>query len=94
MPKGSNPEGRQIGFQFGHVAGTPDPIWELIREERLKRHLSMDEVGVLAGVASSTVSRGERGYQIWLSKTRQVAQALGITIFTVMTPSQADGGIE
>jgi transcriptional regulator with XRE-family HTH domain len=88
------PEGRQLGYQFGRVAGIPDPIWEQIREERIKRGMTMDQLGTLADVASSTISRGERGYQVWLSKTRQIAQALGITIFTVMTPSQADGGIE
>ena len=48
----------------------------------------------MAGVASSTISRGERGYQVWLSKTRVIAQALGITIFTIITPSQNDGAIE
>ena len=88
------PEGRQLGYQFGKVAGALDPIWEQIREERIKRGMTMDQLGELAGVASSTISRGERGYQIWLSKTRVIAEVLGIGIFTVMTPSQADGGIE
>jgi len=54
----------------------------------------MEQVAALANVASSTVSRGERGYQIWLSKTRQIAQVLGITIATITTPSQDAGGIE
>lgn len=88
------PEGRQLGFQFGPQPGPPDPIWELIREERIRRQLTMEEVATMAGVASSTISRGERGYQVWLSKTRVIAQALGITIFTVITPSQNDGDIE
>jgi hypothetical protein len=48
----------------------------------------------MAGVAGSTVSRGERGYEVWLSKTRVVAQALGITIATITTPHQGDGDIE
>jgi transcriptional regulator with XRE-family HTH domain len=87
-------EGRHLGFQFGEKAGDPDPIWELIREERLRRQLTMEQVAALANVASSTVSRGERGYQIWLSKTRQIAQVLGITIATITTPSQDAGGIE
>jgi transcriptional regulator with XRE-family HTH domain len=97
-------EGRQLGYQFGAKPGMPDPIWELIREERIRQNLTMEEVSQLANVASSTVSRGERGYQVWLSKTRQVAQVLGITIATITTPSgvtitatapsQDDGAIE
>jgi transcriptional regulator with XRE-family HTH domain len=88
------PEGRQLGYQFGSRPGETDPIWELIREERLNRRLTIEQVGALAGVAGSTVSRGERGYEVWLSKTRVVAQALGITIATITTPHQGDGDIE
>lgn len=75
--------GRPLGYQYGAVGGEVDSIWRTIRQVRLDHRLTAKEVADMAGVASSTVSRGERGYRTWLDKTRKVAEALGIMIVMV-----------
>jgi transcriptional regulator with XRE-family HTH domain len=88
-------EGRPLGFQAGTKPAKLDPIWAVIRDVRLEKGLSTQEVGRMAGVAPSTVSRGERGFHTWLDKTRAVADALGISIFTaVISTGSWTGDIE
>jgi transcriptional regulator with XRE-family HTH domain len=88
-------EGRPLGLQYGSKPAILDPIWVVIRETRLAKKLSTQEVARMAGVAPSTVSRGERGFHTWLEKTRKVADALNIIIFTaVIDTGQVTGDIE
>ena len=85
--------GRPLGYQYGVQPHEVDPIWAQIRAVRISRNLSVQEVAAMANVASSTVSRGERGFHTWLDRTRRVAEALDIQILAfapIYPPEEAD----
>jgi DNA-binding XRE family transcriptional regulator len=69
-----------LGLQYGTDGGHLDPIWVQLREHRVAAGLTIADLSALAGVASSTISRGERGYHSWLEITRKVAAALDLEI--------------
>ena len=82
-----------IGYQYGEMPRDPDPIWVAIRAARIERGLTIAQVAQMAKVASSTVSRGERGFHAWLDSTRKVAEVLEVQILAVRTP-RPQGGID
>lgn len=85
-----NKEGRPLGHQSGSHPGPVDPIWQVIRAVRLERDMSVSDLAKRAGVAPSTISRAERGFHVWLDRTRMVADALGIAIFTAVISTTED----
>jgi transcriptional regulator with XRE-family HTH domain len=80
-----------VGYQYGEQRGEVDPVWRVLRAARVAQGLSIQALAEKAGVASSTISRAERGYHAWLDKTRLVARALGVMIlaFPPKNPEEA-----
>lgn len=58
-------------------------IGEIVRENRLRQHLTQEELGKRIGVKKSQVSKLERGEDMSLRSMRRVFRALGITTATL-----------
>ncbi len=58
-------------------------IGEIVRENRLRQHLTQEELGKRIGVKKSQVSKLERGEDMSLRSMRRVFRALGITSATL-----------
>lgn len=63
--------------------GEVDPVWVWVHQERVKHGISATELGILAEVNSSSVSRGERGIAVSISVTRKVLKVLGARMVMV-----------
>jgi transcriptional regulator with XRE-family HTH domain len=82
-PKKGRPFVLPLGYQYGQQRGEVDPVWQVLRAARIAQGLSIQALAEMSGVASSTISRAERGYHAWLDKTRLVARALHVTIVAI-----------
>lgn len=58
-------------------------IGEAIKAERLKQHLTQEELGKKVGVQKSQISRLEKGYSMTISTMSRVFKALGIPTATL-----------
>lgn len=58
-------------------------IGEAIKAERLKQHLTQEELGERMGVRKAQISRIERGHSISLPTMSRAFRALGITTATL-----------
>lgn len=58
-------------------------IGEAIKAERLKQHLTQEELGEKVGVQKSQISRLEKGYNITIPTMSRVFKALGISTATL-----------
>ena len=58
-------------------------IGEAIKAERLKQHLTQEELGDKIGVQKAQISRMERGYSISIPTMSRVFKALGIDTATL-----------
>lgn len=58
-------------------------IGEAIKAERLRQHLTQEELGARIGVQKAQISRMERGYSISIPTMSRVFKALGITTATL-----------
>lgn len=58
-------------------------IGEAIKAERLRQHLTQEELGARIGVQKARISRMERGYSISIPTMSRVFKALGITTATL-----------
>lgn len=72
-----------IGHQFGQRHADPHPVWETIYRERCRRKLGISRLAAMAGVSSSTVSRGERGYGMAMSAVLKILNALELDLVAV-----------
>jgi len=83
-----------VGYQYGEQRGEVDPVWKVLRAARIAQGLSIQALADKAGVASSTISRAERGYHAWLDKTRLVARALNVMILAFPPKNPEEASIE
>lgn len=58
-------------------------IGEAIKAERLKQHLTQEELGKKVGVQKSQISRLEKGYSMTIPTMSRVFKALGISTATL-----------
>ena len=58
-------------------------IGAVIRAERIRQHLTQDELGEKVGVQKAQISRMERGYSISIPSMSRVFKALGINTATL-----------
>lgn len=58
-------------------------IGEAIKQERLRQHLTQEELGERVGVKRAQISRLEKGHSITLPTMSRVFKALGITTATL-----------
>lgn len=58
-------------------------IGEIVKENRLRQHLTQEELGKRIGVKKSQVSKLERGEDMSLRSMRRVFRALGVTTATL-----------
>lgn len=58
-------------------------IGEIVKENRIRQHLTQEELGKRIGVKKSQVSKLERGEDMSLRSMRRVFRALGITTATL-----------
>ena len=58
-------------------------IGAAIRAERIRQHLTQDELGEKVGVQKAQISRMERGYSISIPSMSRVFKALGINTATL-----------
>lgn len=72
-----------IGVQFGEKAGEPHPVWAAIYKERVRRRMGITRLANMAGVSSSTVSRGERGFGTGLTAMLKVLEVLDMDLVAV-----------
>ena len=58
-------------------------LGEAIKQERLRQHLTQEELGERVGVKRAQISRLEKGHSITLPTMSRVFKALGITTATL-----------
>lgn len=58
-------------------------IGEAIKQERLRQHLTQEELGERVGVKRAQISRLEKGHSITIPTMSRVFKALGITTATL-----------
>ncbi len=58
-------------------------LGEAIKQERLRQHLTQEELGAKIGVKKSQISRLEKGHSITIPTMSRVFKALGITTATL-----------
>jgi transcriptional regulator with XRE-family HTH domain len=60
------------------MLNTTDPIGRRVRDLRLQRALSQEDLAERAGISRGTVVNIERGARVHPSTLRQIARALGV----------------
>lgn len=58
-------------------------LGEAIKQERLRQHLTQEELGERVGVKRAQISRLEKGHSITIPTMSRVFKALGITTATL-----------
>ena len=67
-------------------------VKDLIRQKRIEKNLTMEELGKLVGVSGATVSRWESGGMATMKQTKikKLADALGLSPIDLLPPFRSE----